>query len=47
MLEDEFYRIIHVTLVCPVSPQLLKDFVEAVPKLFSWKQAVLNQTLKF
>ncbi|ORE22357.1 hypothetical protein BCV71DRAFT_171849, partial [Rhizopus microsporus] len=47
MLEGNFYRVIHATIVCPTTPQLLKGFVQGVPKPFAWKQAVLRQTLKF
>lgn len=47
MFEGKFYRNIHVDVVCPTIPVLLKKYVEAILKLFAWKQAVLNQTLKF
>ncbi|RCH88287.1 hypothetical protein CU097_011211 [Rhizopus azygosporus] len=47
MLKGNFYKVIHATFVYPTTPQLLKDFVQGVSKLFAWKQAVLSQTLKF
>jgi hypothetical protein len=47
LFEGKFYRNIHAVVVCPTTPVLLKKYVEAIPKLFAWKQAVLNQTLKF
>ncbi|KAI9242998.1 hypothetical protein EDC94DRAFT_591216 [Helicostylum pulchrum] len=47
MLENKFYRNEHAKIVCPTTLELMKKYVEAVPKLFSWKHAVLNQTLEF
>jgi hypothetical protein len=45
--QDKYIRNIDCSFKCPTTARLIKSYIKKVPKMLQWKEAVVNQTLKY
>lgn len=47
MYNGMMFRSLHATIEVPTTPRTLVAYIQNVPKILAWKQAVIDHTLQF
>lgn len=47
MYNSMMFRSLHATIEVPTTPRTLLAYIQNVPKILAWKQAVIDHTLQF